>query len=331
VRTPDGTSINKELTQRRKGHKEEFDAPLGFPPVKQRGIYWIPASAGMTPCTNIGYAMIDLHTHPSPWRTSWQAFRQFAHQAWKQKLKVLGISEHAPRQNPRVPWRSLYFNELDRYFQTIEEIRMEFNGELEVLRGLEVDYHAPIVGIIGPLIDRYPLDYVVGSVHFVDDWIIDDPETLQKEPYRSCSPEDLAEMYLRRLEGAAQCGLFQVMAHVDYMKKCWGAIGGKPRIWDTRIRDVMRIFRETGVAVELNTRGWALPEVNDSYPSRETLELLFASGIPITIGSDAHVLERVGDRVDMAAKILYEIGYRELTIFRNRVPITLPLVSELFV
>jgi histidinol-phosphatase (PHP family) len=269
--------------------------------------------------------MIDLHTHPSPWRTSWQAFRQFAHQAWKRDLDVIGITEHAPHQNPRVPWRSLYFHELDRYFQTLEEIRLEFNGELEVLRGLEVGYHAPIVGVIGPIIDRYPVDYVLGAVHFVDEWVIDDPETLQLAPFRDCSAEELGEMYLRRLEEAAQSGLFQVMAHVDFMKKCWNMLGGKPKNWDTRIRQVAKIFRDTGVTVELNTRGWALPEVGNAYPSREFLEVLFEMGVPVTVGSDAHRLERVGDGIARALDVLYKVGYRELTIFRNRTPISIPL------
>jgi histidinol-phosphatase (PHP family) len=269
--------------------------------------------------------MIDLHTHPSPWRTSWQAFRQFAHQAWERKLKVLGITEHAPRQNPRVPWRSLYFYEMDRYFQTLEEIRMEFNGELEVLRGLEIDYHAPIVGIIGPLLDRYPVDFVLGSVHFVDNWVIEDPETLKLEPFRNCTPEELAEIYLRRMEEAAHSGMFQVMAHVDFMKKCWNAIGRKPENWEKRIKQTAQVFKETGVTVELNTRGWVLPEISEAYPSNSFLKLQFKAGVPITVGSDAHSVERVGENVDKALKLLYNIGYREVTIFRNRIPSTIPL------
>ncbi len=272
--------------------------------------------------------MIDLHTHPSPWRTSWQAFRQFAHQAWKRNLQVLGICEHAPRLNPKVPWRSLYFHEMDRYFQTLEEIRMEFEGELEVLRGLEVDYHAPVVGVIGPLLDRHRLDYVVGSVHFVDDWVIDDPDTLQSPPFKDCSPEELGDMYLRRLEEAAQSGLFQVMAHVDYIKKCWGHFGGKPKNWDQRFRKTAQVFKESGVVVELNTRGWIQPAVGDAYPSRDMLNTLFEAGVPITIGSDAHSMERVGDGVERGMGVLHEIGYRELTLFRNRVARIIPLATE---
>jgi len=269
--------------------------------------------------------MIDLHTHPSPWRTSWQAFRQYAHKAWERKLKVLGITEHAPRQNPRVPWRSLYFYEMERYFQTLEEIRMEFNGELEILRGLEVDYHAPIVGIIGPLLDRYPVDVVLGSVHFIEGWVIEDPETLKLEPFRNCTPEELAEMYLRRVEEAAHSGMFQVMAHVDFMKKCWHAIGGKPKNWEKRIRETAKVFHDTGVTVELNTRGWVLPEINEAYPSNSFLKLLFKAGVPITVGTDAHSVERVGENIDKAIQLLYDVGYRELTIFRNRIPATIPL------
>ena len=78
----------------------------------------------------------------------------------------------------------------------------------------------------------------------------------------------------------------------------------------------------------VNTRGWTQPEVGDAYPSREMLETLFAEGVPVTIGSDAHSLERVGDGVARAMGVLHDIGYRELTVFRNRAARTIPLVRE---
>ena len=72
-----------------------------------------------------------------------------------------------------------------------------------------------------------------------------------------------------------------------------------------------------------------LPEVGDSYPSRDVLEMLYEDGVPITIGSDCHQIERVGDGVERAMKLLYDIGFRELMIFRNKVGDTVPLTQEL--
>ena len=73
----------------------------------------------------------------------------------------------------------------------------------------------------------------------------------------------------------------------------------------------------SGVAMELNTSGVQkdLPEMN---PSPSQLALMHERGIPVVIGADAHVPERVGDGYITALGLLENAGYQEVSFFIDR-------------
>src|SRR5437867_2201904 len=67
----------------------------------------------------------------------------------------------------------------------------------------------------------------------------------------------------------------------------------------------------TGVAMRMNTSGLnkTIAEMN---PGRSILSRMQARGIPVVIGADAHVPERVGERFGAALEMLAEVGYRRV-------------------
>lgn len=61
--------------------------------------------------------------------------------------------------------------------------------------------------------------------------------------------------------------------------------------------------------------------MNRLLPSRDILELYKQMGGEIiTVGSDAHRPERVGDRIDEAYDLLKDIGFNYVTTFKERKP-----------
>jgi histidinol-phosphatase (PHP family) len=69
--------------------------------------------------------------------------------------------------------------------------------------------------------------------------------------------------------------------------------------------------------MELNTSGVqkALPEMN---PSPAQLAMMCERGIPVVLGADAHVPERVGDGYLTAMRKLQAAGYSEISYFIDR-------------
>ncbi|MGP1684121.1 MAG: hypothetical protein ACTS8S_17515, partial [Giesbergeria sp.] len=135
------------------------------------------------------------------------------------------------------------------------------------------------------------------------------------------------QAYFDQLAQAAETGLFDTLAHPDLVKnmppQAWQ--------WERIVPDVERALDRiaaTGVAMELNTSGRlkALPEMN---PGRAMLTLMHARGIPVVVGADAHVPQRVGDHYREALRLLQEVGYTEVSYFLERQRQTVTIADAL--
>ncbi len=62
-----------------------------------------------------------------------------------------------------------------------------------------------------------------------------------------------------------------------------------------QIEQTIQIYKEIGVAVEINTSGLRRP-VKEIYPTPQIIRLLKKYDIPIVFGSDAHSPEQVRKR-----------------------------------
>ena len=76
--------------------------------------------------------------------------------------------------------------------------------------------------------------------------------------------------------------------------------------------------------MEVSTAGLR-KEVMEIYPSKAFLEDAYRRKIPILISSDAHAPAEVGYEFDRAVTLVQEVGYRELTSFRGRKRVSVPL------
>ncbi len=72
------------------------------------------------------------------------------------------------------------------------------------------------------------------------------------------------------------------------------------------------------VAVEISTAGLRKP-VGEMYPAHELLELLVAAGKPVSLSSDAHEPESIGQGYDRALELMRAAGVRQVCVFDQRV------------
>ena len=93
---------------------------------------------------------------------------------------------------------------------------------------------------------------------------------------------------------------------------------------EEEFRATAEAFAAAGVASEVNTAGLRKP-VGELYPDARLLELLCAAGVPLSLGSDAHVLEDVGRDFDRALVLAHGAGYRTVSRFRDREREQVPL------
>ena len=120
--------------------------------------------------------------------------------------------------------------------------------------------------------------------------------------------------YYALLRQSAQSKLFDIMGHVDLVKK----FGHKPTEDMTEeITKTAKVFKESGVAVEINTSGLRKP-CKEMYPALNCLKIYAKAGIPLTFGSDAHNPKHVGADFKSAVVLAKRAGFKECVTFKNR-------------
>ena len=167
-------------------------------------------------------------------------------------------------------------------------------------------------------LQRRPFDFVLGSIHFVDDLDV------YFEEYWSGKTIFQAER--RYLESTLECvrihDNFDVLAHLTYIAKthCHPA----PRIVpyeDHReiIDEILRVLVAKGKGLELNTSG--MDRCGGFLPTADIfLRFKELGGTIVTVGSDAHRTNRVGQYSREACQILRGI-FGHVCTFADRKPI----------
>ena len=258
--------------------------------------------------------IVDYHMHLRDSREriahTVEGVEPFVDTAAARGVDEIGFTEHVYYfRQTRALWELPYQTErcvydLDAYVEAVVEAK---GRGLPVKLGLEVDYVGGRQDELAAILEQYPWDYLLGSVHWLDGLAVD--SSPDAGVWTEWPVEQVWRRYFEALAELAASGHVDVLAHPDLAK----------------------IFRRrperieypplAGVALEISTNGRYKP-VGELYPDPE---LLAATGLPITLASDAHVPENVGRDFDLALDLARAAGYETLTVFEGRIARQEPL------
>jgi histidinol-phosphatase (PHP family) len=245
----------------------------------------------------------DYHTHTARCGHASGLPSEYVATARLRHLIGIGIADHLPLLPERDPELSMDVCDLPVYVEDVHALQTSFPGY--VLLGIEADYRPTTVSEVASLLDSYPFDYVIGSVHHLDAWGFDDPR--QMEDYGNRDIDDIWIEYFQLVGDAAESGLFTILGHLDLVKK----FGYRPtRALDLELEMLVDRIARSGTLVEINTAGLHRP-AQEAYPSLDILRRLCAAGVGITFGSDAHQPEHVGRDFAHAIDLARQAGYEE--------------------
>jgi histidinol-phosphatase (PHP family) len=250
--------------------------------------------------------LVDYHMHTN-FSDGSDTYIRYLEEARRKDIAEIGFSDHITLVP--VDW-AVQRIDYPVLRENLSRLCNDFSEDVQVRFGLEVDFFPGRERDIEQTINFFPVDYVIGSVHFIDEWNFDGDQSL----YGKWSNNELYAMYFDRLQQAAKSGLFDIIGHFDLIKKfnCW------PESDQTHLfEETLKIIKEANLVLELNTSGLDRP-CAEFYPNVKTLELACKNGVQITLGSDAHRPSQVGRHFDKAIKLLKEVGYTKIARFRNR-------------
>lgn len=167
-------------------------------------------------------------------------------------------------------------------------------------------------------LQQRPFDFVLGSIHFVDDLDV------YFEDF--WAGKTVFEAERRCLEATLDClkvhDDFDVLAHLTYISKTRCHIAPRPVPFEEHreiIDEILRLVARKGKGLELNTSG--MDRCGGFLPTADFFRRFKELGGEIvTIGSDAHRANRVGQYAFEACEIFRDI-FGHVCTFENRQPV----------
>ena len=265
--------------------------------------------------------LTDYHVHLRPDELEATPDEYFTEENVERYLEVareagieeLGVSEHVYRFEAALDvwdhefWRRHAIGDLDAY--------CEFVRSTPLRVGLEMDYFPGREDRIANLLDARDFDYVLGSIHFLEEGAVDHDGYDVWE--RVGDPDRVWARYFETLAELARSGLYDILSHPDLVK-IWGdqrpAPPRDPRFY---YEPAIEAIAESGIAVEVSTAGLRKP-VGELYPSPAFAEMCVDAGAAFSLSSDAHLPEHVGYEYDRALETMRGWGISEVAVFEGR-------------
>jgi len=250
---------------------------------------------------------IDLHNHTTRCNHAKGTVDEYIQRALELGIDIYGFSEHAPMDFD--PKYRLAFEEMEAYTSDILTAKEKYKGDIDILLGYEVDW---LQGHMSEKVLNADVDYLIGSVHFIDKWSFDNPEFIGG--WENKDIDEIWKAYFEATEAMVKSGLFDVVGHLDLIK----VFKFMPK-QDVRVlaKDVLEAIKKSNMVMEINTAGLRKP-IGEMYPSRALLEEAYALDIPITFSSDAHAVDQIGLGYDLATTLAKDIGYTKAVTFQGR-------------
>lgn len=249
-----------------------------------------------------------------------EAPEEYIRSAMDKGMHAIGFSCHAP-----VPFQTTWnmpASKLPVYLEEIDRLKQNNGDELIVLKSLEVDFIPDVIGPRNQLILDSELDYMVGSVHFVDAfddgtrWSIDNNNSefvkgvneifdgdvqaaitryfyLQNEMLTTQPPEILGHMDKIRMHNV-------VSPHFDENAKWYRNL----------VYETLKLAAQNEVVVEINTKYFSKTEM--TFPSMAHFKWMLNNNVRVTINSDAHHPDALTSGFSEVAGMLLNAGYRHL-------------------
>jgi histidinol-phosphatase (PHP family) len=260
----------------------------------------------------------DYHMHSKFSSDSYASVRAMCESAIKKGIPEIGLTEHYDLHPRELP----VFYRPEAWWDEIERVRKIFDGQLVLRAGVEIGEPHRFPDEVRTLIDRYPYDFVIGSLHHVGNDFMFDNKVLERK-----GVDGIMQSYFLELGEMTRAPQFDILGHFDVPvrngKLIWGSYD--PCRYEALIRVVLQNCIDHGIALDVNSGGLRRP-ANNLMPDLLILRWYQEmGGERLTLGSDAHAPDDISLHLDQALKFIRESGFKFLTRYERRHATLLPL------
>lgn len=256
---------------------------------------------------------IDYHMHTYFSTDSQANPREHVLKAIEMGLDEICFTDH---QDFAYPECSFDLN-VDAYFQEMKLLQEEFKDIITIKIGVEIGLDIEYRDEIQQFIESSPYDYVIGSIH-----VIHQNEFCQPALFFQNKTKEEAhrEFFLNTLECVKAFDCFQCLGHLDYICRYGPYVDRSVdhELYQDIIDEIFKILIQKGKGIEVNTSGYKERD-NCGFPTYEQVQRYYdMGGRIITIGTDSHTSDRVGEHVDDVVAHYQKIGFKDVSTFTKR-------------
>jgi len=239
----------------------------------------------------------------------------------EKQFSWVGITEHTPV----IIEESLYYPDekessltprliLERfgdYMQECRRLQKKYQDTIHIFSAMEIETYTGYEQFVPYLISRFQPDYIVGSVHFVDDIGFDYSPSFYEKAVQTVG--DIDELYCRYFDQQYEMIRIlepSVVGHFDLIRifdREYKSRLLKPQILK-KIERNLKLIRKLDLIMDLNLCPM-YKGAEEPYISRSILKLARDLDIAVIPGDDSHGLNTVGNYLNEGVKILSNLGF----------------------
>ena len=236
-------------------------------------------------------------------------------------FRAYGFSSHSP-----LPFETnwnMSKDEMPAYLAEIQRLKEKYDGRIELYAGLEIDYLDTTYNASIPYFRELPLDYRIGSIHFlpISDILIEDNMVCIDGSFREYAHSvsryfegdirKLVERYYRSSMEMIEAGGIDIVGHLDkiYMNgQRFDTFSLDAPWYQELVQAYLERIAQLGLMVEINTKNWS--QKQELYPHQQWLKRIAELHIPVMVNSDCHYPHLVNDGREETFELLKTCGFQ---------------------
>ena len=238
----------------------------------------------------------------------------------EKQFSWVGITEHTPAISEDLLYPEeiaagltpqLLLDRFGEYMLECRRLQNKYRNEIQIFAAMEIETYSGYEQFVPYLIHRFQPDYIIGSVHFVNDMPFDYSPSKYNSTVESVEGRD--ELYCLYFDQQYEMiKLLQpsVIGHFDLIRIFDDEYKDrllKPEIVQ-RIERNLTLIKNLDLIMDFNLRAMA-KGADEPYISKSILKMAYELEIAVVPGDDSHGLNSVGDFLAEGIEILTNSGF----------------------
>ncbi len=233
----------------------------------------------------------------------------------------VGITEHIPPVRDEFLYpdeveaglnSEIMYERFAEYVQEGRRLQRKYKDQIELFVAMEIETYSGYQQHVEKLIKKFQPDYIVGSIHHVDDVPIDHSHEFYEQAIRESDGID--NLYCRFFDQQYEMLLSfkpAVVGHIDLIRIFDPDYHNRLKetdIWDRVVRN-LEFVKKHDLILDYNIRS-LIRGGKEPYVTTAILELALEMGIGVVPGDDSHGIDSIGVNIDGAMANLKKMGFK---------------------